>query len=91
MFSWKRKSNVDELMDAIKGLNQVVPPAAPKSEEHYRVGFDEATRMVTLTLIANGGSHSMTLSMDVKAVDKLKRMLDAAKPLEDEDDVEPEA
>ena len=84
MFSWKRKNQVEDLVEAIKA--RVPPP--PEKQEHYRVGFDEGTQMVTLTLMGNG--TSMTLSMSPLAVDKLKRMLDAAKPIPEEEDEQPD-
>jgi hypothetical protein len=50
-----------------------------KSKEYYRVGFDDANEMVTLTMLGDGGS-SMTLSMNHGASEQLIRMIRSAFP-----------
>ena len=86
MFSWKRKNNADDLMAAIKSINDALPvPQLPKSEEHYRIGYDIGRQMVTLTLLADNG-NSMTLSMSDDEVDRMIRMIEAARNLPEEHD-----
>lgn len=79
MFGWfKRDYTMPTLPDPI-----TYPPmpqtSKPKNNEHYRVGFDDGTEMVTLTLLGGGGT-SMTLSMNKDATEHLIRMLRAAIP-----------
>lgn len=63
---------------------KVVPPVTPPKpagREYYRVGFVEPDEMVTLTVLGDGSS--MTLSMNHGACEQLIRMLRAAFPEED--------
>lgn len=90
MFDWFKKGGKDmseNVVDfptpkAVPKVPQFPPPK--RHQEHYRVGFDEGSQMVTLTFIADGG-NSMTLSMNPEACEKMIRMLRAAYPEEVEE------
>ena len=54
-----------------------------EARECYRVGHDPATNCVTLTLLADYGSTTLSLSDD--EVDRLIRLLRAAKSTQEEE------
>jgi hypothetical protein len=92
MFDWfknKEYSNVVKFPEPKETPKTpyVVPPAPTPEprKEHYRIGFEDSTQMVTLTLMSEYGT-SMTLSMNPDACEKLIRMLRAAYP-EDHNDL----
>lgn len=81
MFDWfskknKRPNNIYNFPApaSYPELPPVKPAAPPKSQEHYRVGFND-DGATTLTLMADG--TSMTLTMNQEACEHLIRMLRA--------------
>lgn len=55
--------------------NELEVPSIRTNNELYRVGYDSAYDMATLTLISD--AMSMTLRMNKNEVNRLKRMLDS--------------
>lgn len=79
------QDDINELMDSIKEKAVVTPmeyPTMPtvetprKKNEHYRIGWDSADEMVTLTLTPDGG-FTTTLSMTPFECERMIRMLRA--------------
>jgi hypothetical protein len=85
-FFKSRQEHVEELMDAIKDSAytvaplEVPTPEKKPSKDFYRVGWNEADQMVTLTLAPEGG-FSTTLAITPDECERMIRMLRAAYPL----------
>ena len=58
-----------------ESANEWNVPSIETGQELYRVGYDSAHDMATLTLISD--AMSMTLRMNKNEVNRLKRMLDS--------------
>jgi len=80
-----KQEHVEELMDAIKESAHIETPPEPIkkiSKDFYRVGWNQADEMVTLTLAPENG-YSTTLAITPDECERMIRMLRAAYPLED--------
>ena len=88
MFNLFGRKSAKDFMAEAKETYSVPEVKIPKKEdrEFYRVG---STRYgdTTLTIIAEGG-HSLTLTMNQTACEKLIRMLEATFPLEEDEPTE---
>jgi hypothetical protein len=80
-----KQEHVEELMDAIKesadSVTQVEPPKKI-SKDFYRVGWNQADEMVTLTFAPENG-YSTTLAITPNECERMIRMLRAAYPVKE--------
>ena len=80
-----KQEHVEELMDNIKEASENTTQwVAPKStsRDYYRVGWNEADGMVTLTLAVENG-FSTTMAITPNECERMIRMLRAAYPVEE--------
>lgn len=88
MFNWFGRKTAKDFMDEAKEtyqipeLPKVEPPKEPRPKEYYRVGRTD-NGMTTLTLLADSGYNTMTLTMNKEACQQLIRMLESTYDVEE--------
>lgn len=78
MFNWFGRKTAKDFMEDANKTYAVPTVKVPRQEnkEHYRIGRTDKGE-TTLTMIADGGYHSMTLTMNQEACEQLIRMLES--------------
>lgn len=81
MFNWFSKDKEVVPSNVVK-FPEVKPleVAKPQSRESYRIGYDEHTEMVSLTLMSQDGYGSITLRMNYPAAQQMIKMINTAFP-----------
>ena len=84
MFNWfsKEKEQTSEPTNVVPFPKQKVPLelVKPQSKECYRIGYDESSEMVSLTLMSQDGYGSITLRMNYPAAQQMIKMINTAFP-----------
>jgi hypothetical protein len=81
MFNWFTKEKEVIPSNVVK-FPEVKPLelAKPQSRECYRIGYDEHTEMVSLTLMSGEGYGSITMRMNYAAAQQMIKMINTAFP-----------
>jgi hypothetical protein len=82
MFKWfsKEKEAVPSNVVEFPKTKAPLEVVKPQSRECYRIGYDESSEMVSLTLMSQDGYGSITLRMNYPAAQQMIKMINTAFP-----------
>jgi len=80
MFNWFNKTKEPEQSNNVVEFPKPKVAEKPAYRECYRIGYDEHSEMVSLTVMSEDGYGSITLRMNYPAAQQMIKMINTAFP-----------